>query len=242
MGRASLGPTTGQCREQAHHERGRGLRCDGPARCGDPNQGGPATCSSFSSVDRVCRADRHLCDRRILTSELDRPSNIDPSKGELDAATRRRLESRKPGRGPTRPADRRPGRLRRQRCAAPVDRLDRPTGCMDCQRQVGGPVRCAADHGRERAGTDDTLGGCAGVSRPRVVAAGQRSGGAHRRRVIEMGGQGQGHRQGGRLPGARVDQLQLCQGTTQQQQSAKRKAPTSLQPCCSTPVAGCSWP
>ena len=32
------------------------------------------------------------------------------------------------------------------------------------------------------------------------------------------------------------------QPSSSKAQSAKRKAPTSLQPCCSTPVAGCSWP
>ena len=58
------------------------------------------TVMSLSRLLWQCRADPHLCDRRILTSELDRPSNIDPSKGELDAATGRRLESRKPSRGP----------------------------------------------------------------------------------------------------------------------------------------------
>lgn len=38
-----------------------------------------------------------------------------------------------------------------------------------------------------------------------------------------MGDQGQGHRQGGRLSGACVDQLQLCPRATQQQQGAERR-------------------
>jgi hypothetical protein len=119
-------------------------------------------------LGRFCRADSHLCDRRILTSAPDRSSNIDPSKGERDAVTGDVSKVANQVEGHHAPQiGARVGYA--VNGALPADR---PPGRLDRERQVGGPVRCPANLG--------------------------------------------------------------------QGQPSSSRAPTSLPPCCSTPVAGCS--
>jgi hypothetical protein len=115
-----------------------------------------------------------------------------------------------------------PEHARRQWCSPPADRLDRPAGRLVRQRQVGRPVGSVADDLRKSTGTVHPLGGRLGIPRPRAVAAGRRPGVADRRRGIALGGQGQGDLQGGPVLRVGVDQFQLRQGTTPQQQDPER--------------------